>query len=124
SCDEIAAGRFTWSKPLLLRLCDDRQDHANCRAFFDFALRFDVTAMELRYMFHDRQAETGSPNVFSCARFVDTIEALENARQIFFADADPVVAYAQHDLSVAPQSHQRNLAALTRVFHRVIEQIV
>src|SRR6266513_3771850 len=100
SCDEVAAGRFDRSKPLLLRLCDNRQNHANRCLFFDFALGFDVAAVELRDMFDDRKAKACASDVVVAARLVDAVESLKNARQIVVADADPVVAYTQHDLLV------------------------
>src|SRR5438445_6723931 len=124
SCDEIAAWRFSRSKDLLLRLCDNRQYHANRRAFADLTLGFDAAAVQLRDVFDNRQAKTGSPNASGTAGFIDAIEALENARQIFFADADAVIAHAQFDFIIAPPSHQPNLAVLTRIFHGVIKQIV
>ena len=83
----------------------DRQNHTNRRAFLDFALGFDAAAVELRDVFDDREAETSAANAFGAARFVNAIKALENARQIFFADADAAVAYAQNNFFVALPSH-------------------
>src|SRR5439155_3775825 len=102
----------------------DRQAHSNCRPFPWLAVCLDVPAMELRDVFDDREAETGAANAFGGARFVNAIKALEDARQIFFANADTVVAHAQHDLIIALPSHQPDLAMRTRMFHGVIEQIV
>src|SRR6184192_3583710 len=124
SCDELAAGQFRWSKFLLLRLCDDRQNHANRRASLQFAFGLDVTAMELRDVFHDREAETSAADIFGCARFIDAVKALENARQIFFPNADAFVAYAKHNFFIALSSLKSDLAMLIRIFHGVIEQIV
>ena len=57
----------------------NRQNHPNRRPFSDFALGFDVAAVELRDMFHNRQAKAGASNAVVAARFVGAIEALENA---------------------------------------------
>src|SRR5438093_13473004 len=93
SCDEVAAGRFDRSKPLLLRLCDNRQNHANRRPFAEFTLSFDMAAVELRDVFHDGEAKTGAANAVMAACLVDAIESLKNAGQIFFADTGAIVAY-------------------------------
>ena len=79
----------------------------------ELALGFDAAAMELRDMFHNREAETGAASTIVAARFVGAVEALENARQIFFADADSVVAHIQDDFIFALPSDQPNLAVLT-----------
>src|SRR5436190_3207345 len=88
----------------------DRQNHANRCAFLDFALGCDVAAVELHDVFDDREAETGAANAFGAARFVDAVETFKNTGQIFFADADAVVAYAQNNFFVALPSHQPDLA--------------
>src|SRR5262249_39701659 len=87
-------------------------------------LRFDVTAMEMRDMFYDRQAQACPSNVFGSARFVGAIEPFENARQIFFANTDATVTYAKNNFSVTLQSDQSDLAMLARIFHCVIEQVI
>src|ERR1051326_5300000 len=61
---------------------------------------------------------------FGGARFIDAIKPLENARQIFFADADPVIADAQDNFTGALPSCQPDLVTLRRIFHCVIDQIV
>src|SRR5215469_11637893 len=96
----------------------------NCRALPDLAPGFHATAVELRNVFHDGQAETGTANVVVRARFIGAVETLENTWQIFFADTDAVVAHTQHDFIVALPGGQPYVAAFTRIFDRVIEQIV
>src|SRR5213593_710593 len=88
----------------------DRQTRSNCRPFPWRSFCLDVPAMELRCVFDDREAETGAANAFGGARFVNAIKALEDARHIFFANADTVVAHAQQDLIIALPSHQPDLA--------------
>ncbi len=75
-------------------------------------------------MLHDCETEPGAVSVLLGARLIDAIEALENTWQIFFADADSIIAYAQHNLFVAAPGHQRDLTVLARIFDRVIEQII
>jgi hypothetical protein len=57
-----------------------RQQYPNGRAPPDFALGFDVAAVELRDMFHNRKAKACASNAVMAARLVDAVESLENAR--------------------------------------------
>src|SRR5437879_5012490 len=91
----------------------DRQAHSNCSPFPRLAVCLHAAAVQLRDVFDDREAEAGAANAFGAARFVNAIKALENARQIFFADADSVVAHIQDDFIFVPSSDQPDLAVLT-----------
>src|ERR1700692_1773389 len=82
SCDETAALGFHRSKALLLRLCDNRQNHPNGRSTSDFAIRFDPAPVELGDVFHYRQPKS-SASEFAAACFVRAIKSFENPRQIF-----------------------------------------
>src|SRR5207244_9588253 len=66
------------------------QDHANSRAVSEFTFCLHASAVQLRYMFHNRQPKTGAFQ-FATARLVSTIKALENSRQMLFADPRSVV---------------------------------
>ena len=63
-------------------------------------------------------------NFIGTACFICAVEALENARQILFGDADAIIAHSQLDFTVALPGAQPYLAVLARIFHGVIEQIV
>ena len=78
----------------------DGQNHANCRAFPWFTFRLDAAAMQLRDVFDDCEAETGT-GAIGAPRFVRAIKPFENARQILFADPDTIVADAQYDFAIA-----------------------
>src|SRR5207253_6656501 len=106
-----------------LRLCDNRQRDANRRPATKFAFRLHPSAVKLRDVFDNRQAEAGATE-FAAARFVRAIESLENPRQIFAANPNAVIADAKHYFAIAPLGLQADLATHARVFHRVIEQVV
>src|ERR1051326_5244789 len=86
-----------------------RQQYMNRCAFSDFAFGVDASSVKLRDVFHNGQPQPVSSNIFGGARFIDAIKPLENARQIFFADADPVIADAQDNFTGALPSCQPDL---------------
>src|SRR6266498_963845 len=100
-----------------------RQHHANRGSFTRLALGFYAATVQLGDMFHNREPETGTTQL-AAARFVSPIETLENPWQIIFADPNPIIAHAEHDLRAALSRAQTNLSVLTRIFQGVIQQII
>src|SRR6266566_706315 len=100
-----------------------RQDHANSGSFSEFTLGFYAAAVQLGDVFHNREPETGTTKL-AAARFVSTIEALENPWQIIFGDPNPIIGHTEHDLRAVLGRSQTNLSVLTRIFQGVIQQII
>src|SRR6266550_2258253 len=100
-----------------------RQDHANRGPFSELALGFYAAAVQLGDMFHNREPETGTTKL-AAARFVSTIEALENPWQIVFVDPNPIIGHTEHDLRAVLGRSQTNLPFLTRIFQGVVQQII
>ena len=65
-------------------------EYADGRPCARFAFRFDIAAVQLRDVFHDRKAEPGSAE-FADARFVGPIKTLENSRQIARRNSDALI---------------------------------
>src|SRR5580658_2853497 len=82
---------------------DGWQLDSEFRAFAQAAVYFDGSAHLFDGVLDDGQAQAGAAQG-ARSRFVDTIEALEDARQILGWDADARVADQDVDLSV-PGSH-------------------
>ena len=98
--------------------------HADRRSFARLALGFDGAAMQLRDVFHDREAQAGSAQL-AAAPFIGAIETLEDARQIALREFRcPRSATLMRTRSPVDRRPQGNHAAGLRIFHRVIEQIV
>src|SRR6266853_2030926 len=64
-----------------------RQHHSNCGSIPRLALSLGASTMQLGDMFHNRQPQAGAPQ-FAAASFVSAIKALENSRQMLFADPE------------------------------------
>ena len=83
----------------MLRFCDTasfrgvfaREQDTNGSTPTKLAFRFDATAVQLDDVLDDGKPKAGAAQL-AAARSVDPIKALEDARQIFFANADPSVA--------------------------------
>src|SRR6185436_13403513 len=61
---------------------------AACRPLFNP----NAAAAQLDEVFDDREAEAGAARI-ARARLIDAIEALEDARQVFFGDARPFIGH-------------------------------
>src|SRR5919201_470581 len=92
----------------------DWQNHPHGRAFAQLTFRFDKTAMELCDVFDDGKAEAGAA-IFAAARLIRSIKPFEDARQIFFADTDTIIADAQREFPIPLFNSQPNLPAFRRI---------
>src|SRR5439155_27273736 len=81
-----------------LRLCNEEVQQ-DCGASTELALCFDAAAMGLDQVLDDCQAEAGAPFMAGPAR-VDSIESLEDPRQVIGGDAGAGVADS-HDRVVS-----------------------
>src|SRR6266567_3256873 len=88
-----------------------------------FTLGLHASAVQLRDVFDDCQSKTRAAEL-PAARFIGAIEALENPWQISFADPNPIIGHAKHDLRTVLGRSQTNLSVLTRIFQGVIQQII
>src|SRR6266403_2807998 len=115
----------------MLRFCDTAgfrgvfagEQDTNGRAPTKLAFRFDAAAVQLRDVLDDGKAKAGAAQL-AAARLVDPIKSLEDARQIFFANADSSVANTECNLAVVAVRVQADFGAGPRIFHGIIEQVV
>src|SRR5579864_3255778 len=73
-------------------------------------------------MFGDGEAETGASR-FAGAGFVDTVEALEQARQVFGGNAGAEIADVELDAAFYRPRAQQDSLSRACVLHRVLDQI-
>ena len=83
--------------------------------------------VQIDEMLHDGQPQAGSSGTAG-PRFVHPVKTLENARQIFFRDADPRIADDDANLLVFPAFAQNcdidaDSAAFLRVTDRIGQQV-
>src|SRR5438046_10697298 len=89
----------------------ERKQHSNSRPPAQLTLSFDAAAVQLRDVFDDGKSQTGSTE-FAAAGFVGAIKALENTRQIIFAEPDSITAHADHDSRSPSGALQANASIL------------
>src|SRR5215218_9935715 len=83
--------------------------------------RLDAATVRVDEMAHDRQTEPGA-SLRAGAAGVDTIEALEDARQVLRRDPDPGIRDVEPHAFVGGARAHRD-ASLTRVAHRVLDEV-
>jgi len=57
------------------------------------AFSLNASTVQLGDMFHNRQPQAGASQ-FAAASFVSAIKALEDSRQMLFADPESVISHA------------------------------
>src|SRR4029434_3953109 len=122
-CQRRACGMLVAASRTATWLQVGWQNHANRRSASELTFGFHAPAVQLRDMLDDRESETGATE-FAAARFVSSIEALKNTRQLILAHPDSIVAHAKNDFGTALGCLQANLSVFTRIFHCILQQIV
>src|SRR5580704_7111638 len=103
-----------------LAIRSDRQSNSKDRAAAECAMRLDRAAMQVHDPMSDREAQAGAAG-FAGASLIRSKKALEDVRQIFFADADSAVANLDAGGSGPIGKVHSNLAARGRVLHSVFK---
>src|SRR6266487_2848321 len=99
------------------------QDHANSCPAPKLALGFHPSTVQLRDMFHNCQPQA-CPSQFATASLVGAIKALEDSRQVIFADSKSVIGYAEHYFIPALRRLQVDLSVFMRIFHRIFHEVI
>src|SRR5271155_3415260 len=101
---------------------DGRELDGEFRSFAQAAVDLDGSAHLFDGVLHDGKAQAGAAHG-ARSRFVDAIEALEHARQIFRRDADAGVSDEDVDLAVLQSHFDLHFAARPVELDRVVEQV-
>ena len=104
-----------------------RQHDGEHRAALGPVLGADLSALQLDEMLCDREPESGAARI-ARARFVDAVEALEDARQILFRNARALVRHRHGYPAVETRRLDANRRLLgsvrDRVGHEISEGVV
>src|SRR5690349_10151752 len=88
----------------------------------EFAFGADGTSVGAHDVLGDGEAEAGASG-FAGARFVDAIETLEEARQMFGRDSSTVVADIEFDAPLRSTGAEFYASTSTSVFHCIVDQV-
>src|SRR5437899_3341471 len=105
------------------RPAPQRQADRERAALTRLALDHDAAAVHLHDVLHDRQAEPASLH-FVHQACSDPVETVEDLLLLGAWNADAVVAHRHDHLVALPGQPDADLLRVTRVLHRVVQQVV
>src|SRR5579862_4197104 len=100
----------------------NRKPEEKCRSVGEFAFGANAAAMGEHDVFGDGQPEAGASR-FTGARFIDTIETFEEARQVLGRNPGAEIAHEEFYCAGGGAGAQDDFSASGAVFKGIVDQV-